>query len=85
MTSLPAIGRSKSPPLTDWSPMAGWRVANRGETDADGARYPSQIAAILVALRPADDVHNIRLPGLADGDDIEHWADTSRRAGLTDT
>jgi hypothetical protein len=63
--------------------MAGGRVAIFGDADADDARYPSQISAILAAPDPPAEVRNTPT-GLTDGVGIEHWADARRRVGLTD-
>jgi hypothetical protein len=75
---------AKAPWLSDWSPLAGRRVAILGDEDADGASYAARIAAMLAELDPPARPHVVRLPGLSDGEDIEQWIAARRDDGLTD-
>jgi hypothetical protein len=75
---------AKAPWLSDWSPLAGRRVAILGDEDADGAGYAARIAALLAGLDPPARSHVVRLPGLSDGEDIEQWIAARRDDGLTD-
>ncbi len=43
---------AKAPLLTDWSPLAGRRVAILRDEGDDGAGYAAKVAAILAALDP---------------------------------
>jgi hypothetical protein len=75
---------AKAPQLSDWSPLAGRRVAILGDEDKDGAGYAAQIHALLIALDPPAEVRIVRLPGLAEGEDIEQFLEARRAAGRTD-
>jgi hypothetical protein len=75
---------AQAPWLSDWSPLAGRRVAILPDADDDGARYAAQIASLLADLNPPAEVHIVRLPSLSDADDIEQWTASRRNAGLTD-
>jgi hypothetical protein len=75
---------AKAPQLTDWSPLAGRRVAILGDEDADGAGYAAQVHALLIALDPPADVRIVRLPDLAEGEDIEQFIEARRAMGRTD-
>ena len=75
---------SNAPQKTDWSPLAGRRVAILGDEDADGASYAAQIHALLIALDPPAEVRIVRLPGLSDGEDIEQFLAARRAIGRTD-
>jgi hypothetical protein len=75
---------AKAPQLTDWSPLAGRRVAILGDEDKDGAGYAAQVHALLIALDPPADVEIVRLPALSEGEDIEQFIDARRAAGRTD-
>ena len=69
-----------SPWLSDWSPLAGWRVAILGDEDEDGAGYASKVASLLSDLSPPPTVVTVRLDGISDGEDIEQWAASRRTA-----
>jgi hypothetical protein len=75
---------AKAPQLTDWSPLAGRHVAILGDEDEDGASYAAKIHAILNALDPPAEVQIVRLPGLAEGEDIEQFIEARRSIGRTD-
>lgn len=75
---------SQAPQLTDWSPLAGRRVAILPDEGAAGVEYAIKVAALLAALSPPAEVAIVRLPGLADGEDIEQWRATARAQGRAD-
>jgi hypothetical protein len=75
---------AKAPWLADWSALAGRSVAILPDADEDGAGYAERISALLADLDPPARAHNVRLPGLSGGDDIEQWIASRRDAGLTD-
>jgi hypothetical protein len=75
---------AKAPQLTDWSPLAGRSVALIGDEDNGGASYTARLAAILTALDPPAAVRIVRLPGLADGEDVERFVAARRSHGRTD-
>jgi hypothetical protein len=75
---------AKAPQLTDWSPLAGRRVAVLRDADRDGEGYAAKAAAILAALDPPARVHVVSLPGLADGEDIEQFIEARRSQGRSD-
>ena len=65
---------AQAPQLTDWTPLAGRHVALLRDEGARGADYACKVAALLAALDPPAQVLTCRLPGLADGEDIEQFA-----------
>jgi hypothetical protein len=75
---------ARSPWLSDWSPLAGRRVAILRDEDDDGAGYASKVASLLSVLSPPPTVAEVRLPGLSGGEDIEEWAASRRAASRTD-
>lgn len=75
---------AKSPWLTDWSPLAGHSVAILGDAGEAGAGYAAQVAALLAELDPPARVRVVTLPGLAEGEDIEQFAESRRQIGRTD-
>lgn len=83
LTTTSAHG-AKAPQLTDWSPLAGRRVAVLADADAEGAGYAAQVTAHLAALDPPADVRLVRLPGLADGEDLEQFVAQRRAARGSD-
>jgi hypothetical protein len=72
---------AKAPQLTDWSPLAGQRVAIVRDEGEGGADYAEKVSAILSALDPPSTVAVIRLPGLSDGEDVEQWVARRLSAG----
>jgi hypothetical protein len=73
---------AKAPQLTDWSPLAGRRIAILRDAGAEGAGYASKAAAILAGLDPPAQVRIVGLPGLSDGEDIEQWVASRRAVGM---
>jgi len=69
---------SKSPHLTDWSPLAGKRVIILPDNDGPGAAYMQEVAAILGKLSPPATVTFRTLPGLGAGGDIDDFAIAGR-------
>jgi hypothetical protein len=76
---------AKAPWLSDWSPLAGRRVAILPDEGEDGAGYATQVGAILAALVPPASVAAVSFPGLADGEDIEEWIARRRDGGRQDS
>ena len=72
---------AKAPWLSDWSPLAGRRVAIVRDQDEDGRSYAAHVAELLAALDPRRSVRIVTLPGLRDGDDIEQWTEARRANG----
>jgi len=62
---------SRSAGKTDWSPLAGRDVAIVPDADDAGEVYATDVAAILGKL--GSRVRVVRLPGLAEGEDLEQW------------
>jgi hypothetical protein len=85
---LPCVTASahgaKAPWLSDWSPLAGRRIAILPDADDDGAVYAARVSALLAELDPPARSRIIRLPGLSGGGDIEQWIAHRRDCGLTD-
>ena len=75
---------AKAPQLTDWSPLCGRHVVILRDEGDDGAGYASKVSDILAALDPPAEVRAVRLPGLADGEDIEQWIAARRACGIPD-
>jgi hypothetical protein len=75
---------AQSPWLTDWSPLAGRVMAIMPDEGAPGADYAGKVAVILAGLSPPARIRMVRLPGLADGDDIEQWIAGRRSSGKSD-
>lgn len=75
---------AQAPWLTDWSPLAGRFVAIVPDEGAPGADYAGKVVAILAGLSPPASVRMVRLPRLADGDDIEQWIAGHRASGKSD-
>ena len=75
---------AKAPQLTDWSPLAGRTVAIFSDEGGDGATYAAAVTAILATLTPPAQARIIRLPGLAEGEDIEQWIAGRRAYGRSD-
>lgn len=65
---------SKSPQLTDWTPLRGKRVIILPDNDAPGQRYALAVATILSGLQC--DVRIVELPRLGPGGDIADWDGT---------
>lgn len=65
---------SKSPHLTDWSPLAGKRVIILPDNDTPGETYACEVARILTTLPKPATVTLRRLPGLGPGGDIDDFA-----------
>jgi hypothetical protein len=71
---------AKSPGKTDWSPLAGKRVAILPDHDDEGEGYARDVRRILAALDPPADVRVVRLPEIwrtgaeiIKGADVEEW------------
>jgi hypothetical protein len=76
---------AKAPWLTDWTPLAGRRVAIIGDGDKDGPAYAATVTAILQSLMAPAHPRIIELPGLSEGDDIEQWIAGRRALGIAKT
>lgn len=75
---------AKSPPKTDWSPLAGRKVVIVPDNDKSGEGYAQAVARILVRLDPPSLVKIVRLPGLGQGDDIVEFVANRRQEGKSD-
>jgi len=79
-----SAGGSGAAALSDWCPLTGRTIWLLPDNDAAGERYASDVAGILTRLNPPAKVRIVRLPGLAEGEDIEQWvarhSDTSPEA-----
>jgi hypothetical protein len=64
---------AQSPKKTDWSPLAGKDVVLIPDNDADGEGYATSVLRLLKRLDPRPRVKLVRLPGLADGEDVADW------------
>jgi hypothetical protein len=64
---------AQSPGKTDWSPLAGKTVVILPDRDAPGEGYAAAVAGILAGLEPRPTVKVLRLPLVADGEDVEQW------------
>jgi len=65
---------SESPHKTDWTPLAGKPVVILPDHDAPGEGYAAAVLRILKGLNPRPPwVKVVRLPGLADGEDVADW------------
>jgi len=61
---------SKSAGKSDWTPLAGKDVVICPDHDEPGEGYLDHVAGILAALDPPAKVRALRLPGLAESDDM---------------
>jgi hypothetical protein len=61
---------SQSASKTDWTPLAGKTVIILPDNDQPGEKYASQVASILTRLLPPASVKIVRLPELAEHEDI---------------
>jgi hypothetical protein len=65
---------SDSPHKTDWTPLAGKPVVVLPDHDTAGEGYAAAVLRILKGLDPRPPwVQVVRLPGLADGEDVADW------------
>ncbi len=65
---------TKSPAKTDWTPLAGKPVVILPDHDAPAEGYAAAVLRILKGLNPRPPwVKVVRLPGLADGEDVADW------------
>ncbi len=65
---------AKSPEKSDWTPLAGKPVVILPDHDAPGEGYAAAVLRILKGLNPRPLwVKVVRLPGLADGEDVADW------------
>jgi hypothetical protein len=64
---------AKSPHKTDWTPVAGKSVVIQPDHGQAGEGYAMAVLRILKGLNPRPTVKLLRLPGLADGEDIVEW------------
>jgi hypothetical protein len=67
---------SKSPGLTDWSPLADKIVILVPDKDDPGKGYVLKIAELLWALDPRPTIKILHLPVENQGDDIEQWLES---------
>jgi hypothetical protein len=74
---------AQAPQLTDWSPLAGRRVAIIPDQGRRGDEYAMKVVRRLNSLAPPAKVEIVRLPGLGEGEDIEQWLAIERRLGLS--
>lgn len=75
---------AQSAAKTDWSPLAGRDVIVFPDAGKPGERYAADVCRILLALPTPARVRIVRLPGLADGDDIVEFLASRRANGKTD-
>ena len=65
---------AKSPEKTDWTPLAGKPVVILPDHDESGEGYAAAVLRIFKRLDPRPPwVKVVRLPGLADGEDVADW------------
>jgi hypothetical protein len=64
---------SGSAAKSDWSPMSGKTVVILPDCGVAGEAYLADVLRLLKALSPRPTVKVLRLPGLADGEDIVEW------------
>jgi putative DNA primase/helicase len=64
---------AEAPQKTDWTPLAGKDLAIVPDNDAPGEGYATSLLRIFNHLDPRPTVRIIRLPGLAEGEDIADW------------
>jgi hypothetical protein len=65
---------AKSPGKSDWSPVAGKPVPIFLDHDRSGEAFATAVLRILKTLTPRPtSVKLVRLPGLADGEDVADW------------
>jgi hypothetical protein len=62
-----------SPARTDWGLLANRDVVIVPDADTEGEGYATAVAGLLAALAPPARVRIARLPGLADGEDVDDW------------
>lgn len=64
---------AKSPHKTDLAALVGKEVVILPDNDRAGEGYASALLGLLGKLRPRPTVRIVRLPDLADGEDLEQW------------
>lgn len=84
ITTTTSAHGSKSPQLTDWSPLAGKRVIFLPDNDDPGGVYVNAIAGILRSLDPPAVATIRRLPDLPPGGDICDWLDANEGRSVVD-
>ncbi len=70
---------------SDWTPIASKRVVIWADADAPGEGYARDVVATLRVANPQIEIRSIRIPGLADGEDIVDWRDDLRASGVAET
>ncbi len=83
---LPCVcsaGGSAAAPKTDWSPLAGRKVAILPDNDAPGKKYAGQVATILASLNPPAIAKTVNLPDLPASGDIADFIESKKSADAT--
>lgn len=75
LNAVCSAGGSAAAPKSDWSALAGMRVAILPDNDAAGRKYASQVAIILASLDPPAFAKTIALPDIPDAGDIVDYID----------
>jgi hypothetical protein len=75
LTATATAHGAGSPHKSDLTPLAGKDLVLIPDADLAGEGYVSKLLPRLARLTPRPRVKVVRLPGLADGEDIEEWLD----------
>lgn len=75
LTATTSPHGSNSAHLADWSALAGKDLVISPDNDPAGEKYMNAVVEELRKLSPAPRIKVLRLPGLADGEDIADWID----------
>jgi len=81
---LPCVcssGGSSAATKSDWSPLAGRKVAILPDNDAPGRKYADAVATILAALNPPATARRVILPDLPERGDVADYIDARRDLG----
>jgi putative DNA primase/helicase len=74
LTATTSSHGAKAPAKTDWNPLAGKKLVILPDHDAEGEGYAAAVLENLALLTPRPSwVKIVRLPGLADGEDVADW------------
>ena len=72
---------AKAAHKTDWSTLAGRKVAILPDNDAQGRRYADEVARILFELDPTAKIKTVKLPGLKEKGDIVDFISANNTCG----
>ena len=73
LTATTSAHGSESASKSNWTPLAGKSLVILPDNDAPGEGFARSVLLILKNLTPRPRVKLVRLPGLADSEDVAEW------------